>query len=179
MSLKRLPSSSTLGHDDSDKLSVALEGVMASQYGMDAVASSPAKPLATRLDDQSGAAQKDTVTARDGDVVLGVDAPWDDDLPINALSLNARFPKGPLFSSITRIRGTINEYTKKLGEHGWFNAFKPQTVQALARRLSFHEASVVGKFNIDVQIAYKQLLIRVNYLVHLHKNEVLVGVARQ
>jgi len=94
---------------------------------------------------------------------------WEDEVPIIGLSIDDRLPAGAVFNGLGRIRATINMYTKHLAELGWAAKFKPETVQALQRRLVAHEANVKGKFHVDIQVAFVQLKKRVCAVVNAHK----------
>jgi len=94
---------------------------------------------------------------------------WDDDLPINPASIDAKFPSGALFASLNRIRATTNSYCLRLQNKGWYNQFKLATVQALLRRLQNQESKISG-YHIDCQIGYRQLKIRLHALLDLHKS---------
>lgn len=102
-----------------------------------------------------------------GEVAVS-DVDWDR-LPINDSSMNAKLPTGGVCISLTRIRGTINEYVSRTSEPNWFASFKIGTVQALQRRLLAHTASIMGKMHVDVQIGFRQLKMRVASLLFLHR----------
>ena len=95
---------------------------------------------------------------------------WQQEMPISPYSIDARFPTGGVFTSLTRIRGTTNEYVRKVTLINWFKNAKVQTLQALQRRLNQNEPAIVGKFHLDVQIGYKQLQQRLDCLLGLHKH---------
>ena len=67
---------------------------------------------------------------------------WDETLEITGASLEGPVPSGPVWASIKRIRGTINEYTGQVAAVGWYAGFQPPTVAALGRRLLQHELTV-------------------------------------
>ena len=67
-------------------------------------------------------------------------------------------PSGPVWASIKRIRGTINEYTGKVAAVGWYAGFKPPTVGALQRRLLQHEVTVESHSNVDMVIGFRNLV---------------------
>ncbi len=95
---------------------------------------------------------------------------WEVDQPISPMSLEAKFPSGHLFASLQRIRRTVNEYSSRLTEVGWFQSFKVQTLQALERRLKQYRGQVIGKHNLEVQVAFTQLASRVSGLLKFHKH---------
>lgn len=96
-----------------------------------------------------------------------------DRLPISPLSISDKLLAGQLFSSISRIRDTINSYIKRLGEPGWFSTFKLGTITALKKRLTQHEAKVISNYHAEVQVAYQQLVQRISALINLFKTLVL------
>lgn len=91
------------------------------------------------------------------------------DLPIAPLSLAAKLPPCTYKVAVTRIRGTINSYCDKAAELGWIDKVKLGTLQALQRRLAGHEGSIVGQENVDMEIAFTQLTMRVGSMVQLKK----------
>ena len=102
----------------------------------------------------------------------GADALGDVDwasLPLNETSLAGKLPSGGVCISMTRIRGTINDYVAKTCMMNWFATFKVGTVQALHRRLVAHAPNILGKMDVDVQIGFRQLRLRVTSVLCLHR----------
>ena len=94
---------------------------------------------------------------------------WDDELPITGMSVDAAMPKGVIFNSLVRIRHTINSYTQNVCKPRWYQTMKVGTISALQRRLMNYEDEVVGKFNVEMQLAFKHLSERVASLLGLHR----------
>lgn len=87
---------------------------------------------------------------------------WEAGLALVPHSLDARLPSGMMFSS------TVNRYATRVTLNGWYETFKVMTVQAVQRRLTSYEPSIIGKFNVDVQVGFRQLCHRVQALLDLH-----------
>lgn len=94
-------------------------------------------------------------------------------------SVEAKLLAGRLFSSVTRIRQTINSYTSRLRHAGWFQSFRGPTVRALERRLVTHEKEILGNFHCDLEIGYHQMRRRVQGLLGLHKHLLLWNEAQK
>lgn len=91
------------------------------------------------------------------------------DMPINPFSMNARLPSGGNYHAISRIRSTINRYTADLSDPRWSSSVNLATIQALRRRLSNHEMHIVGRAHVDLEIAYRQLLERVDMVIIIYQ----------
>lgn len=85
------------------------------------------------------------------------DIAWDQNIPIKPESLNAPLPPSQLFSSLRRMRHTINEYANNMANIGWLCSFQLQTLQALARRFkALSEKIVGGKVpSVNIELGYK------------------------
>ena len=68
----------------------------------------------------------------------------------DCLSVSGKFPKGTLGLSITRIRGTVNQYVTKMATPGWFHTYKRATVKSLERRLRNYAGEVEKSAHIDM-----------------------------
>lgn len=73
-----------------------------------------------------------------------------------------------MFGALTRMRGTLNAKALLVSKMHWLIKVKAGTLHAHTRRLMPYEASIAGKFNIDLDIAYKQLQSRLAALLLLH-----------
>ena len=91
----------------------------------------------------------------------------DDD--VSQMSIDARMPKGPLYTSLAKIRGTINDYTGSVSVPQWYIQFRSATACALEKRLKNHEGEIEHQAFVEVTIACNQLRKRIAGLLHLHK----------
>lgn len=90
---------------------------------------------------------------------------WEANLPIAAESLDGPLPTGSLFGALRKMRQTVNTYASQVCVVSWHNDFKYPVVQALERRLREKEGQIIGKYNLDVQVGYKQILSRITNLL--------------
>ena len=93
-------------------------------------------------------------------------------------TLLGKLPSGLIGQSLTRIRGTANSYCSALQDSGWLVSFKLATVQALERRLKNHDTNVVGKMDLELEQAYRQLVERVEALIAFYKSCRMLGEAK-
>lgn len=117
-----------------------------------------------------GADDDEHVVKTEEDVRHFVDADETEEMPLSRFSLDRKLPGGSMFAALTRIRGTLNSYAYQVRLVGWLEGTKPGTLYALMRRLQPYEIKIVGKFDIDLEIAYKQLQARLAALLLLHKS---------
>lgn len=93
---------------------------------------------------------------------------WFSDLPLTEESISAPVPHG--YTSMRRMRMTINEYAEKLGTPLWYDKFKLQSAQSLARRFKKLDVQIVGKTpTVDLEVAFRQLCSRIVALCSLRK----------
>lgn len=111
---------------------------------------------------RSGAASSMSGSHGDGDASEVVQQ-------VTCLSIGAKYPTGTLGQSLTRIRKTNNEYTKKLGEMSWHRAFQAGTMKALGHRLLHNKVTVEQSMHIDLMDGFKGLEARARCLLKLHK----------
>ncbi|CAK0819050.1 unnamed protein product [Prorocentrum cordatum] len=103
---------------------------------------------------------------------VGIDVDSEDDGDsdsLNKFSLTERLPKGQVYISFGRIRGTINQYVEALSHLGWLPDCRIQTVQALERRLNQHSSEISQQANVDIKTSFKQLSMRVETTIILFK----------
>lgn len=91
------------------------------------------------------------------------------DMPINEFTLSRKLPAGITFHSIDRIRTTLNRYTSRLVGNRCCEPFRLGTTQALARSFSSHEKNMVGRSNVDLEIAFVQMSRRINDVLDIYK----------
>lgn len=104
--------------------------------------------------------------------MIGDDKDGDDDaaaLPLSELSMNEKIPGGTALAPLSRIRSTLNAKALLVKDMHWLILAKPPTLYAHMRRLQGYEAQIVGKFDIDLEIAFKQMVARLAALLLLHK----------
>lgn len=93
----------------------------------------------------------------------------DPDSQMHPMTLDAPWPKSQLFKAVHRSRSTINLHTLQLAEAGWYEAQKPATLTSLRGRCMKHQAHIMSQVNLDVQIAFRQCLRRVQALLTLQQ----------
>jgi len=78
-------------------------------------------------------------------------------LEIDEWSVSAPLPACSLGSSMTRMRGTVNHYSKRIFLVKWMSAFKEPTVKALQRRLDGQAERVAASLHVELRESYLQL----------------------
>ena len=91
-------------------------------------------------------------------------------LEIDEWSVSAPLPACSLGSSMTRMRGTVNHYSKRVFLVKWMSAFKEPTVKALQRRLDGQAEKVAASLHVELRESYLQLKVRVRSLLTLFKH---------
>lgn len=76
---------------------------------------------------------------------------------LNRFSLDAPLPAGGQLGPVSRMRDTIHSYSMALCKCRWMRNFKPANLQTLQKRWHSAQKLVVGKSNVDLEIAYQQL----------------------
>lgn len=84
------------------------------------------------------------------------------------LSVEGKFPTGRLGQSLTRMRGTVNEYIGTLQNYEWMKSVKPATAKATERRITALP-DVETSMHLPMIAAYKALLFRVRAYYRLYK----------
>lgn len=93
---------------------------------------------------------------------------WHSSLALLPMSLQAPFPKGKIFAPVSRIRETVNNYASRISEVRRLGSFRFLIVQGVRGRLVCHAPKIEGKFHINAQVGYKQVIDRATALMDLH-----------
>lgn len=102
-----------------------------------------------------------------GAVDLGEHSDWTS-IKMHGMSLNEPFPEGQLLKALQRALNTMHKHILELSKCEWFPKQKPTSLKAMAGRWSDHEPKMQQEANLDVQVAYKQLVARASALYKLH-----------
>lgn len=91
-------------------------------------------------------------------------------LPMHDMSLKGALPAGTgMMTNIGRMRSTLNDAAMKVSIQRWVQTFRIPALQGLQRRLMARSPSIIGKANVQMEIAYSQMLCRVQCLINLYK----------
>lgn len=113
----------------------------------------------------SSAADHDGGPMRSDDV--GEYADWTS-VKMHGMSLSDPFPAGQLLKALQGARNTVHKHILELSKCKWFAKQKPASLKAAAGRWADHEPKMQKDANLDVQVAYKQLVARAKALQNLH-----------
>lgn len=95
-------------------------------------------------------------------------AAWGD-MKLHNMSLDADWPTGQLLKVLQRARNTINENAQAMGTIGWYASAKVMALMASEGRWLKHDKVIMGQPNLNVQIAYKQIAMRIHSINKVHK----------
>lgn len=92
-------------------------------------------------------------------------------LPISAHSVDFKLPtrSDGMFSAITRMRHTTNQYVLALTKVDWFSTYKLPTMRALVRRLARYSPEISALADVEVRIGYRQVVYRLHCLNQFYK----------
>lgn len=86
------------------------------------------------------------------------------------MSIDHKFPSGNTGQSLTRMRTTINKYSKRLSQTHWYVTFKLPTLKALKSRLVAHDTKINQSCHVEMIAAYKSLVRRISSILGLFRS---------
>lgn len=95
---------------------------------------------------------------------------WEEHVALTPEGLGGPLPAGQMFTSIKRIRGTINDYADRCATVNAVIGLNMHTLHALHRRCEKYGGEIIGKApTVHIELGFKQMLRRSAAIIELLK----------